>query len=119
MPIVDKFVVRGIVSKLPAGWSNFYTRMHRKKLDISLEDLLQEIHVEDEIRSQQKMDFLSNQLAKANLVQTREFKGKQVASHHKKDSTNLKVKGPSFKQQKSKSHVTCFNCGKKGHYKSE
>ncbi|KAJ6798940.1 Uncharacterized protein M6B38_212755 [Iris pallida] len=36
MPLVDKFVVGGIVSKLSAGWSNFYARMHRKKLDISL-----------------------------------------------------------------------------------
>ncbi|KAJ6843735.1 uncharacterized protein M6B38_117380 [Iris pallida] len=98
MPLVDKFVVGGIVSKLSAGWSNFYARMHQKKLDISLEDLLQEIHVEDKIRSQQKMDSLSKQLVKANLVLTREFKGKQVASHHKKkDSTNLKVNGPSFK----------------------
>ncbi|KAJ6805867.1 uncharacterized protein M6B38_178265 [Iris pallida] len=84
MSLVDKFVVGGIVSKLPAGGSNFYARKHQKKLDISLEDLLQEIHIEDEMRSQQKMDSLSKQLAKANLVQTREFKGKQVASHHKK-----------------------------------
>lgn len=50
--------------------------MHRKKLEINLEDLLQEIYVENQMRAQLKVDTLAKHMAKDNLVQTKESKGK-------------------------------------------
>jgi hypothetical protein len=43
----DKFVSCGIISKLPLSWRNFATTLKHKKQQISIEDLLVGLDVEE------------------------------------------------------------------------
>jgi len=43
----DKFVAGGIITKLPSSWRNYATSLKHKRQDISVEDLVAGIDVEE------------------------------------------------------------------------
>jgi len=47
----DKFVVGGIIAKLPSTWRNFATALKHKRQKISIEDLLAGLDVEEKARA--------------------------------------------------------------------
>ena len=46
-PLLDKFVARCIIAKLPSSWMNFATIMKHKRQEISLENLIAYLDVEE------------------------------------------------------------------------
>ena len=47
----DKFVVGGIIAKLPSTWRNFATALKHKRQKIFVEDLLDGLDVEEKARA--------------------------------------------------------------------
>jgi hypothetical protein len=46
----DKFVVGSIVAKLPSSWSNFATTLKHRRHEISVENLIGSLDVEEKAR---------------------------------------------------------------------
>ncbi|XP_066365269.1 uncharacterized protein [Miscanthus floridulus] len=88
-----KFVVAAIVAKLPAEWRDFAIALKHKREEISIEDLIVALDVEE------KKQFNKKKGPKANKVTS--FKKKKTEKKtEKKDLKNL----------------TCFVCGNPGHF---
>ena len=50
-PIPDKFVVGCIIAKLPSSWRNFATALKHKRQEISVENLIASLDVEEKARA--------------------------------------------------------------------
>ena len=86
---------------------------------IPLEALFFKLNVEEENRTRNKSDKISN-MAKANLVEhgqsSKANKPKDKASSNQKGkSVNVGPRGGVAKKLKDKFQVTCYNCNKFGH----
>lgn len=68
MPLVDKFMVRVILSKLTTSYDRFYQYAHYKKAKIKFEDLIRFICIDDEVRNKLKVGSMSKQFAKAIML---------------------------------------------------
>jgi hypothetical protein len=109
--IPESFQVGAIITKLPPSWNNYRKKLLHMTEDLTLEQIGKHIRIEIESRICDGIQFESN--VNVNNV------------HNGGSRTNyLKVnkKGTSFKKNnskdpnKDKKDISCFNCGKKGHY---
>ena len=50
-PIPDKFVAGRIIAKLPSSWRNFVTALKHKRQEISVENLIASLDVEEKARA--------------------------------------------------------------------
>ena len=87
--ILDKFVACGIIAKLPSSWSDFATTLKHKRHQISFEDLLAGLDVEEKARAKDASTKAPKGQSSANLMQ---HAGKK----------NYKI--------------VCFVCGENGHF---
>lgn len=100
-----KFLVVAIVAKLPTTWRDFATSLQHKREEISIEDLIVALDVEEKARVK---DALNQN--KANIVQ------KKANKKNKGPKVN---KSTSFKKKKTKKkdlkNITYYVCDKPGH----
>ena len=117
-----------LIEKLPDSWSNYRNHLKHKKKDMTLEELIGHMKIEEANRLKDK-DYSPkiNELSvKANIVESsvknsdRYNKGKNVAYNNKKSQNKYSVqrkKSGNFKKfpKTSKATPTCYVCGTAGH----
>ena len=52
MSINEPFQVAALIEKLPLGWKNFKNYLKHKRKDMSLEDLIVRLRIEEDVQSQ-------------------------------------------------------------------
>src|SRR3954470_18001969 len=112
----NKFVAGCIIAKLPPSWRNFATALKHKRQEISVENLIASLDVEEKARAKDTTEKEESH-ATANFVQ----KGKSVGKNkgNFKPSFNKPVKTTTFKKKKmnrDKSELSCYTCGEPGHF---
>ena len=114
MVLSESFQVAAIIEKLPPAWKDFKNYLKHKRKEMSVEDLILRLRVEEDNQGNEKRTLNPN-AAKANLMEhDRGSKGKNPKH---KQGPKLGPKGGNAK--KPKFQGKCFNCGKMGHKSSE
>ena len=112
MMLSETFQVAAIIEKQSPAWKEFKNYLKHKRKEMSIEDLVIKLRIEEDNRgSEKKMAHNPNE-AKANFVehgQSSKFK----KGNNKGKGTKLGPKGGVSKKQKFLGK--CFNCGKQGH----
>ena len=110
----EHFQVGAIIEKLPPSWKDFKIYLKHKRREMSMEDLILRLRVEEDHRKGDKADVPKLE-AKANVVEGTSSKQKFQKSKTKKigkKAVNLHApKGKDFKKIKG----NCWVCGKSGH----
>ena len=109
--ISEPFQVAAMVAKLPPSWSNFQNYLMHKRKEMTVEDLIVRLRIEEDNRGKEKQFAvaMSHDLPKANLVEAKKAK--------KPVGPKLGPKGAVSK--KAKFIGKCYNCGKMGHKSSD
>ena len=95
-----------VIEKLLEGWKDFKNYLKHKKKEMSLEDLVTRLRIEEGNRSSEKT------YPSSVRVNQTEKKGPKAKKHE------LKL-GPKRGIEKKKFKGKCFNCGKVGHKTNE
>ena len=121
MGINSNFLVGSIIEKLPQSWKNFKLYLKHLTDDMSFEQLVLKIRVEEDNRMQEKADANSIE-PNANMVGESSSKSKNYHKNNKKGGgsgqNSSKDKKKDYTQQKSnnfKKVYHCWVCGKPGH----
>nr|CAE01619.3 OSJNBa0042L16.8 [Oryza sativa Japonica Group] len=111
----DKFVVGGIIAKLPPSWSDFATSLKHKRQEFSVSDFIGSLGVEEKARAKDVRGKKVEGGSSANMVQK---KNPHVSHNNKKVKPDVKSKAATnFKKKgKRKAKGDCFVCGKSGHW---
>jgi hypothetical protein len=110
----NKFVIGGIIAKLPPTWRNFVTALKHKKEAMTVESLIATLDIEEKAKSKDvpRSSPMDSGTSNANVVE-RKSGGKN------KNKTNWKPKAKQNtdfkKKKKNLAHLTCFVCGESGH----
>ena len=108
--------MEAIIEKLPPAWKDFKNYLKHKRNEMSIEDLVIRLRIEEDNKgSERKMAHNPNE-AKANFVEHGQG-SKFKKGNNKGKGTKLGPKGGVFKKQKFIGK--CFNCGKQGHKSSD
>ena len=108
MTISESFQVASVIEKLPPGWKGFKNYLKHKRKEMSLEDLVVRLRIEEDNRGSDKR--LRTVSERANVVEHGEN------SKGKKHAHKLGVKGGTFKKKYQQKIVgKCYNCDKVGH----
>lgn len=104
----------GIIAKLPASWRDFATTLEHKREDISTENLIIALDVEEKARAKDAPGT-SAQGASANIIVNKptykgKGKGKMNYGGKPKKTTNFKKK-----PEKDDKIRACYVCGKECH----
>ena len=97
MVLSKAFQVADIIEKLPHAWKDFKNYLKHKKKEMSIESLINRLHIKEEYRGSKKKEAHKPKEAMSNFVEHGQ------SSKFKKATTKLKYQGK------------CFNCGKQGH----
>ena len=106
----DKFVAGCMIAKLPPSWKNFATTLNHKRQEISVENLITALYVEEKARAKDTGSKGGEGHSSANMVQRNHNKGKGKPKSNKPNKTT------NFKKKKNKAELTCFACGEAGHF---
>ena len=113
----DKFVAGCMIAKLPPSWRNFATTLKHKRQEISVENLIASLDVEEKARAKDTTEKGGEVQPTANMVQRypqNKNKGKN------KPVFNKPTKTTTFKKKKfNKAELECYACGKPGHFSKE
>ena len=112
----DKFVAGCIIAKLPPSWRNFATALKHKRQEISVENLIASLDVEEKARAKDTAERGGEGQSSANMVQKNQNHGKNKRKY--KPAFIAPVKTNSFKKKKklNKSGLGCYTCGELGHF---
>ena len=119
MMLSETFQVAAIIEKLPPAWKDFKNYLKHKRKEMSIEDLVIRLRIEEDNKgSERKMSHNPNE-AKANFVEHGQG-SKFNKGNNKGKGTKLGPKGGVFKKQKfigkSNPNGTCSVCDKPGHH---
>ncbi|KAK1626730.1 hypothetical protein QYE76_001045 [Lolium multiflorum] len=105
----DKFVAGCIIAKLPPSWRNFATTLKHKRQEISVENLIASLDVEEKARAKDTTEKGEGQ-SSANMVQKKPYSKNKG---NNKPSFNKPMKTTTFKKKKmiNKADLSCFTCG--------
>ena len=109
----DKFVAGCIIAKLPSSWRSFATTLKHKRQEISVENLIASLDVEEKARAKDTAERGGEGQSSANMVQKNHHHGKS------KSAFNMPTKTTSFKKKKkmmNKAELKCYTCGEPGHF---
>jgi hypothetical protein len=107
----DKFMVGGIIAKLPPYWKYFSTSLKHKET-MTVESLIASLDIEENARSKDVPHSVPQEgISNANMVE-----GKSGGGN--KNTKNWKGKAKhdiNFKKKRNKEDLTCFVCGEPDH----
>src|SRR6266498_5535342 len=86
----DKFVAGCIIAKLPPSWRNFATALKHKRQEISVENLIASLDVEEKARAKDTNEKGIEGQSSANMVQKNH--GKNKGKNKPNKTTNFKKK---------------------------
>ena len=112
MVINESFQVAAVIEKLPPGWKEFKNYLKHKRKEMSMEDLILRLRIEEDNRGSERKHTAGE---KANMVehgQSSKFK-----KNNSGKGTKLAPRGGISKQ--SKFQGKCYNCDKMGHRSSD
>ena len=106
MTLSETFQVDAFIEKLPPSWRDFKNYLKHKRKELSLEDLIVQLRIEEDNRLSEKKVGKNLELSRANVVE--------------ESKPNKKRKMPSksregFNQGLKKFVGKYFNCGNSGH----
>ena len=101
MELSESFQVAAAIEKLPPSWKDFKNYLKHKRKEMTMEDLIVRLRIDEDNRKSEKKATSSLQ-AKANVVED------------EKTNKRKREQNPNAKKQK-KFQGSCHNCGKKGH----
>jgi len=112
----DKFVVGGIIAKLPPYWRDFATSRKHKRQEFSVAKLIRSLDVEERVRAKDIRgkgieSSSANMVQKKNSNASRNKKNKQE-NYSKPKQTTI------FKKKKNNKDGGCFVCGSDEHWSS-
>jgi len=109
-----KFVAAAIVAKLPTEWRDFATALKHKREEISIEDLIAALDVEEKARAKDVQ--VKNVQNSANFVQNKKQFNKKKGPKANKVTSFKKKKTEKKTEKKDLKNLTCFVCGNPGHF---
>jgi hypothetical protein len=115
----DKFVAGCIIAKLPLSWRNFATTLKHKRHEISVENLMTSLDVEEKPRAKDITEKGEGHTTD-NFLQKGKPSGKNKGNF--KPSFNKPVKTTTFKKKKpnrDKCDLSCFTCRDPGHFSKD
>ncbi|KAK2999522.1 hypothetical protein RJ639_024627, partial [Escallonia herrerae] len=71
MPPLEPFVTGSLIEKLPESWSDYKSMMKHKRKDMTLEDVIVQIRIEEKNKSREKATKAKEFTLKANLIEER------------------------------------------------
>ncbi|KAK9052408.1 hypothetical protein SSX86_029037 [Deinandra increscens subsp. villosa] len=120
MSLSETFQVAAMIEKLPPSWVDFKNYLKHKRKEMTVEDLVVRLRIEEDNKLAQKKSDVPEQ-AKANIVEYgQSSKGNKNRGRAEKKNKgkgfNLKPKGGVAKK---KFDGKCYNCDKPGHRANE
>ncbi|CAL8992015.1 unnamed protein product [Prunus brigantina] len=110
----ENFQVGSIIEKLPPSWNDFKIYLKHKKSDMTLDDLVLKLRVEQDHRINAKVDSVSSE-AKANIVEGRASARKPKDNSQKNKGKSYSNKLASNNKKFKKIKGSCWVCEKVGH----
>ena len=107
MTLSETFQVAAFIEKLPPSWKDFKNYLKHKRKELSLEDLIVRLRIEEDNRLSEKKFGKNLEVSKANVVE-------EGSKPNKKRNMPSKSR-EGFNQGLKKFVGKCFNCGKSGH----
>ena len=107
MTLSETFQVATFIEKLPPSWRDFKNYLKHKRKELSLEDLIVRLRVEEDNWLYEKKVWKNLEVSKANVVE----EGSKPNKKRKMPSKSQE----GFNQGLKKFIGKCFNCGKSGH----
>ncbi|GKB13852.1 retrovirus-related pol polyprotein from transposon TNT 1-94 [Tanacetum coccineum] len=122
MTLSETFQVAAIIEKLPPSWVEFKNYLKHKRKEMSVEDLVVRLRIEEDNKLAQK-DTYAPDSAKANMVEhagsslrsNPKGKGKDKRKNDKKSKGKSEYLAPKAGIVKQKFQGTCYNCDQPGH----
>ncbi|CAO2039672.1 unnamed protein product [Urochloa humidicola] len=116
--IPDRFVAGCMIAKLPSSWRNFVTTLKHRRLEISVENLIASLDVEEKARKKDTSEKGDQGQSSANMVQGKFSRG---GKNNGKNKGNNKVnKTTTFKKKNNnKADMRCYTCGEPGHFSKD
>ncbi|GKB43094.1 pol polyprotein [Tanacetum coccineum] len=122
MILSETFQVAAIIEKLPPSWVEFKNYLKHKRKEMSVEDLVVRLRIEEDNKLAQK-DTYTPDSAKANMVEhaglssrsNSKGKGKDKKKNDKKSKGKSEYLAPKAGIVKQKFQGTCYNCDQPGH----
>ena len=107
MTLSETFQVVAFIEKLPPSWRDFKSYLKHKRNELSLEDLIVRLRIEEDNRLSEKKVGKNLEVSKANVVE----EGSKPNKKRKMPSKSRE----GFNQGLKKFVGKCFNCGKFRH----
>ncbi|GJZ82991.1 pol polyprotein [Tanacetum coccineum] len=122
MTVSEAFQVAAIIEKLPPSWVDFKNYLKHKQKEMSVEDLIVRLVIEEDNKLAQKNTYTPDS-AKANMVEhvgsssksNSKAKGKGKGNNDKKGKGKAEYLAPKAGIVKQKFQGTCYNCDQPGH----
>ena len=108
--ISEQFQVGSITEKLPPSWRDFKVYLKHKRREMTMEDLILRLRVEEDHRKGDSVDG-----ARANVIESEPSTKQKFQKFKGKKMSKLKPKGKDFKKIKG----SCWVCGKARHKAQE
>uniref|UniRef100_A0ACD5WRZ8 Uncharacterized protein n=1 Tax=Avena sativa TaxID=4498 RepID=A0ACD5WRZ8_AVESA len=119
----DKFVVGGIIAKLPPSWRNFATSLKHKRQEFSVSDLIGSLHVEEKARAKDTCPRGFDGSSSAHVVQKNNFQSHKFKNKNRSDGKgkfdgkNKAAQTTNFKKKTEyKKKGSCHVCGDPNHW---
>lgn len=109
-----------LICKLPESWTDYRNKLKHKKRDLTLEELVSHLKIEETNRLKDKNTSPNELSVKANLVESSGVKENRFSNKKNQKKSNVPNKKPAthFKKPgkiQKKNMESCYICGKPGH----
>jgi hypothetical protein len=114
MQLCVAFQVASVIEKLPPAWSDFKSYLKHKRKEMSMEDLVLRLRIEEDNRVSLK-GTQGDEFPKANMVEHDQSRKNKFKNNGKgKPKTDLGPK-KGIKKKTRPFKGKCYNCGETGH----
>jgi hypothetical protein len=88
--VLNEFVARGIIAKLPPSWRDFTATLKHKRKHMSVSDLITPLDVEEKARAKDGRSKGAKVQISSNMVHQSQSHGKAKPKHNKNNSKTKK-----------------------------